>query len=120
MLIECAMAWCLKVQVAQFQAAMDGVAEVIAEPVEETVWDRLAECESHGEWDYGPSSGWGSHLYHGGLQFDPRTWEAYAPSTYPDVAYAASREQQIAVAERVLEEQGWKAWPVCSRKLGLR
>jgi hypothetical protein len=24
------------------------------------------------------------------------------------------------VAERVLQKQGWKAWPVCSRKLGYR
>jgi hypothetical protein len=27
---------------------------------------------------------------------------------------------QLVVAERVLDEQGWRAWPVCSRKLGLR
>jgi hypothetical protein len=31
-----------------------------------------------------------------------------------------SRSQQIKVAERVLQKQGWKAWPVCSRKLGYR
>lgn len=118
MIVECAMAWCLTVQVQQFQAAMDRVAEVI---LDETVWDRLAECESHGEWDYDPTTAdWGSRLFQGGLQFKPSTWEAYAPAAFPDVAYAASREQQIQVAERVLEEQGWVAWPACSRKLGLR
>lgn len=85
-----------------------------------SVWDRLAKCESHGEWDYGPHSGWGSGIYHGGLQFHPNTWANYRPADYPDKAYQASREQQISVAERVLEEQGWQAWPACSRKLGLR
>lgn len=83
-------------------------------------WDTLAECESHGEWDYGPHSGWGSGIYHGGLQFHPETWSAYRDAGMPSVAYEASREQQIAVAERVLAEQGWGAWPACTRELGWR
>lgn len=85
-----------------------------------SVWDRLAACESNGEWDYGPHSGWGSGIYEGGVQFHPTTWDAYKPAGYPDAAYQASREQQIAVAERVLAAQGWGAWPDCSRRLGLR
>lgn len=85
-----------------------------------TVWDRLAQCESHGQWNYGPHSGWGSGIYHGGLQFHPNTWNAYGGQQYALYAYQASREQQIAVAERVLASQGWVAWPSCSRKLGLR
>lgn len=80
-----------------------------------SVWDRLAQCESGGNWAYNGSSG-----YDGGLQFHPNTWNAYKPSGYPAYAYQASREQQIAVAERVLASQGWDAWPACSRKLGLR
>lgn len=84
------------------------------------VWDRLAECESHGEWNYGPHSTWGSKLFHGGLQFHPGTWSAYKLPGYPTYAYQASREQQIKVGERVLAAQGWGAWPDCSRKLGLR
>lgn len=84
-----------------------------------SVWDRLAECESHGEWDYGPHSGWGSGIYEGGLQFHPRTWDAYKPAGYPEAAYQASREQQIVVGERVQADQGWGAWPACARKLGL-
>lgn len=83
-------------------------------------WDRLAECESHGEWDYGPHSTWGSRIYEGGLQFHPTTWDAYRYQGFPDAAYKASRLQQIAVAEAVLADQGWGAWPSCSRKLGLR
>lgn len=79
-----------------------------------SVWDRLAACESGGNW----ASTVGQ--YEGGLQFHPGTWDAYKPSGYPGAAYEASREQQILVAERVLAEQGWEAWPACSRKLGLR
>lgn len=85
-----------------------------------SVWDRLAQCESGGEWNYGPHSGWGSGIYHGGLQFHPSTWNAYGGQQYATYAYQATREQQIAVAERVLASQGWGAWPACSRKLGLR
>lgn len=88
-----------------------------------SIWDRLAECESHGEWDYGPHSGWGSGIFEGGLQFHPDTWDAFAPGVLggaaPEAAYQASRTQQIAVAEAVLAAQGWEAWPACARKLGL-
>ena len=86
-----------------------------------TVWDRLAECESHGEWDYDPATAtWGTRIYEGGVQFLPKTWDDYRPDGYPDAAYDATREEQIVVAERVLAEQGWRAWPACSRELGLR
>lgn len=84
------------------------------------VWDRLAQCESHGQWNYGPHSNWGSRIYHGGLQFHPTTWSAYKLSGYPTYAYQASREQQIEVGKRVQAAQGWRAWPDCSLKLGLR
>jgi hypothetical protein len=77
------------------------------------VWDRLAQCESSGNWHI--------NAYHdGGLQFLPSTWNAYKLPGYPAFAYQASRAQQIAVGQRVLAAQGWKAWPVCSRRLGLR
>lgn len=79
-----------------------------------TVWDRLAQCESGGNW----ASSVG--LYEGGLQFHPSTWDRNKPSGYPDAAYQASRAQQIQVAERVLAQQGWGAWPSCASKLGLR
>lgn len=79
-----------------------------------TVWDRLAQCESGGNW--ASSAG----LYEGGLQFHPSTWDRNKPSGYPDAAYQASRAQQIQVAERVLAQQGWGAWPACASELGLR
>jgi hypothetical protein len=34
--------------------------------------------------------------------------------------HTASKAQQIAVAQKVLAKQGWKAWPACTKKLGLR
>jgi resuscitation-promoting factor RpfA len=78
----------------------------------ESTWDRLAHCESTGNWSINTGNG-----YSGGLQFSPRTWKAFGGI---GLAHHASREQQIAVAERVLAKQGWGAWPACSRKLGLR
>lgn len=105
---------------ASYLAAQSRAVVATVEPQYSPVWDRLAECESNGEWDYGPHSGWGNGLFEGGLQFHPPTWDAFKDSHFPDAAYNATKEQQIIVAERVLKAQGWKAWPACSRKLGLR
>lgn len=77
-------------------------------------WDRLAQCEAGGNWHINTGNG-----FHGGLQFSPSTWNAYGGQQYAPYAYQASREQQIAVAEKVLAGQGWGAWPACSAKLGL-
>ena len=76
-----------------------------------TVWDSLAQCESSGNWGISTGNGYG-----GGLQFSPSTWAAYGGT---GSASSASREQQIAVAQRVQAGQGWGAWPSCSAKLGL-
>lgn len=79
------------------------------------VWDRLAACESGGNWSTNTGNG-----YKGGLQFHPKTWEGAGGGQYAASAEQASRDQQIEVAKRVQASQGWKAWPACSRKLGLR
>jgi LysM repeat protein len=76
------------------------------------VWDRLAQCESGGNWGINTGNG-----YAGGLQFAPGTWRANGGS---GSAHNASRAEQIRVAERVKASQGWGAWPACSSKLGLR
>jgi hypothetical protein len=81
-----------------------------------SVWDRLAQCESGGNWAYPTVSGG----YSGGLMFHSGTWNAMGGRAYAATASGATREQQIAVAERVLASSGWGAWPGCSRKLGLR
>lgn len=76
-----------------------------------SVWDSLAQCESSGNWGTNTGNG-----YAGGLQFSQSTWAAHGGS---GSAANASREQQIAVAERVQAGQGWGAWPACAAKLGL-
>lgn len=80
-----------------------------------SVWDRLAFCESGGNWAINTGNG-----FSGGVQFVASTWRAYGGTAYAPMAWQASREQQIVVAERVLADVGWGAWPACSRKLGLR
>ncbi|QDQ20365.1 resuscitation-promoting factor Rpf1 [Corynebacterium glutamicum] len=77
-------------------------------------WDRLAQCESGSNWAINTGNG-----YHGGLQFSAGTWAAYGGQEFATYAYQATREQQIAVAERTLAGQGWGAWPACSASLGL-
>ena len=83
-----------------------------AAPAGGGVWDRLAQCESGGNWGINTGNG-----YSGGLQFAPGTWAAHGGS---GSAHNASRAEQIRVAERVRASQGWGAWPACSSKLGLR
>ena len=77
-------------------------------------WDRLAQCESGGNWAINTGNG-----YHGGLQFSAQTWQAFGGGEFAPTANLATREQQIAVAERTLAQQGWGAWPACSASLGL-
>ena len=77
-----------------------------------TVWDRLAQCESGGNWAINTGNG-----YYGGLQFLPSTWRAAGGSGMP---HQASREEQIRVAENLLDQVGsFRPWPACSAKLGL-
>ena len=83
-----------------------------AAPAGGSVWDRLAQCESGGNWGISTGNG-----YSGGLQFAQGTWAANGGS---GSAHNASRAEQIRVAERVRASQGWGAWPACSAKLGLR
>ncbi|MFD4873801.1 transglycosylase family protein [Streptomyces sp. NPDC058420] len=77
------------------------------------VWDRIAQCESGGNWHINTGNG-----YYGGLQFSAGTWRAYGGSAYAATADQASRSAQIAVASKVQRAQGWGAWPVCSVRAG--
>jgi murein DD-endopeptidase MepM/ murein hydrolase activator NlpD len=78
------------------------------------VWEKVAACESGGDWDINTGNG-----YFGGLQFTPSTWKAYGGTVYASRADLATKNQQIAVAEKVLAGQGPQAWPVCSVRAGL-
>jgi LysM repeat protein len=77
-----------------------------------STWEALAECESNGNWSINTGNG-----YYGGLQFALSSWQAVGGSGYP---HEASKEEQIRRAEKLLELQGWGAWPACSSALGLR
>lgn len=74
-------------------------------------WDRLAQCESNGNWSINTGNG-----YYGGLQFDLPTWRANGGSGYP---HHHSREEQIRVAEILRSRRGFAPWPTCARRLGL-
>ena len=75
-------------------------------------WDKVASCESGGNWAINTGNG-----YQGGLQFSPGTWSSHGGGEYAPSAHMATKEEQIAVAERVLGTQGRGAWPVCGRGL---
>ena len=69
------------------------IVKVGTKTVDTGVWDAIAACESGGNWAANTGNG-----YYGGLQFNLGTWQAYGGTGRPD---QNSREQQIAVAERV-------------------
>ena len=77
----------------------------------EGVWDRVAECESGGDWSINTGNG-----YYGGLQFSLQTWKAFGGEGMP---HEASKQEQISVAQKTLAEQGSGAWPTCGEKAGL-
>ncbi|MFE3035928.1 transglycosylase family protein [Streptomyces canus] len=79
-----------------------------------TTWDRVAECESGGSWSANDGNG-----YYGGLQMSQENWEKYGGLSYAETADLASRNQQIAVAEKLLADQGIAAWPTCGLLNGL-
>ena len=71
-------------------------------------WDKVAACESGGNWAINTGNG-----YYGGLQFTMGTWRANGGSGSP---HTASKDEQIRVANNVLRSQGIGAWPVCGRR----
>ncbi|MFD3947799.1 transglycosylase family protein [Streptomyces sp. NPDC058579] len=71
-------------------------------------WDKVAQCESGGNWSINTGNG-----YYGGLQFSNSTWAAFGGTAYAASADQASKSQQIAIAEKVLAGQGKGAWPSC-------
>lgn len=71
-------------------------------------WDQVAACESGGDWQINTGNG-----YYGGLQFSDSTWSGFGGQQYAPTADQATKQQQIAVAEQVLAQQGAGAWPNC-------
>ncbi|GLZ52613.1 transglycosylase family protein [Actinomycetospora sp. NBRC 106378] len=91
-------------------AALGSVVAPAADAAPSVNWDAIAQCESSGNWAANTGNG-----FFGGLQFTQSTWKAFGGSGAPQ---NASREEQIEVAEKVLDGQGIGAWPVCGKKGG--
>ncbi|GAA2624228.1 transglycosylase family protein [Streptomyces vastus] len=78
-------------------------------------WGCLAQCESSGRWNVNTGNG-----FYGGLQFLQSSWELFGGLKYAPRADLATRQEQITIAQEVLSVQGWEAWPVCSKRYGLK
>ncbi|MDH6108683.1 hypothetical protein P3T36_002396 [Kitasatospora sp. MAP12-15] len=79
-----------------------------------STWDKVAQCESTGNWSINSGNG-----FYGGLQFTSSTWAAFGGTQFAPQANQATAAQQISVGEKVLAAQGPGAWPICSVKAGL-
>ncbi len=104
----------LTVTVGSAGIALPLVGAGVADAADVATWNKVAACESTNDWNINTGNG-----YFGGLQFSQSTWEAYGGTAYAGRADLATRDQQIAVAEKVLKAQGPSAWPACSVRAGL-
>ncbi len=82
------------------------------DPNDPATWDRLAQCESGGNWAANTGNG-----YYGGLQFSSATWRSVGGTGLP---HQNSRETQIEMGKRLQAKAGWSQWPSCTRRLGYR
>lgn len=78
------------------------------------IWDRIAQCESTGNWSINTGNG-----YYGGLQFNQATWVSAGGLQYAPRADLATKAEQIAVANNLRSKRGLQPWE-CAGKLGLR
>ncbi|MEV6422956.1 transglycosylase family protein [Streptomyces sp. NPDC051662] len=85
-----------------------------ASAADASTWDRVADCESGGMWSADLRNG-----YYGGLQISQETWDDFGGAEYAASADLASRSQQIAIAEKILDAQGPRAWASCAAVAGL-
>src|SRR6187549_635039 len=95
-------------------AAIPLVSASSASAAEAGPWDRLASCESGGNWHINTGNG-----YYGGVQFADGTWDGWGGERYASRADLATKAEQIVIAEKVLDARGWSPWPACSARLGL-
>lgn len=80
-------------------------------PASSDIWDKLAQCESKGNWGINTGNG-----YYGGLQFSEGAWRSVGGVNMP---HEASRDEQIMRGKMLQEKRGWGPWGGCSKKLGL-
>ena len=97
---------------AQQAAAQQAAAQQADTTSRDSIWDRIAACETQGNWSMrGPS-------FSGGVGFANSTWSSFGGTEFAPNAGDATREQQIIVAERVRARVGMGAWG-CAKRLGL-
>ncbi|MFI1975203.1 transglycosylase family protein [Streptomyces wedmorensis] len=77
-------------------------------------WDKVAQCESGGNWSINTGNG-----FYGGLQFSQSTWQSHGGTAYASRADLATKKEQILIGEKVLASQGEGAWPTCGPAAGL-
>src|SRR5207244_2767813 len=77
-------------------------------------WDKVAQCESSGNWQINTGNG-----YYGGVQIYLPTWNAYGGREYATYPHQATKQQQILIAEKILAGQGAGAWGSCGAGAGL-
>jgi hypothetical protein len=80
------------------------------DPSDPVSWERMAQCESGGNWSMNTGNG-----YYGGLQFSLATWRNVGGSGYP---HQASKAEQIKRGQILQAQAGWGQWPHCARELG--
>ena len=69
------------------------------------MWDRIARCESGGNWSINTGNG-----YYGGLQFSLPTWNGVGGRDFAAYPHQASRAEQITVANRLYARAGLQPW----------
>jgi hypothetical protein len=79
--------------------------------IQDSYWDRMAYCETGGNWSMVGSK------YSGGLGFWNGTWDGFGGREFAARAGQATREQQIIVANRVADSVGLSGWG-CLAKVG--
>src|SRR5699024_11626715 len=85
-----------------------------ASAADDSTWNKLAQCESGGNWSINTGNG-----YYGGLQFSQQTWEAFGGTQYASQADQATRSQQIATDEEGLATERRGDRQACSAQLRL-
>jgi Transglycosylase-like domain len=78
----------------------------------DSIWDRIAACETQGNWSMRGSS------FSGGVGFSNAAWDQWGGRQFAPNAGQATRDEQIIVAERIRASVGLGAWG-CAKTLGL-
>ena len=94
--------------------ALPLLAAASAHAASASTWDRVASCESGGMWSADQGDG-----FYGGLALTQNVWEQFGGTALAASPDLASRQEQIAVAEKILDDQGPGYWSGCAVPAGL-